>query len=108
MWIFRGGPPDKPALIYQYETGRGGKVASSFLQEYKGVVQTDGYVGYDFLDKQTGVVHVGCWAHALRKFIDARKGSGKGGRTGSADAALSYIRRIYEVEHEGRRDNCTA
>ena len=26
MWIFRGGPPNKPALIYQYETGRGGKV----------------------------------------------------------------------------------
>ena len=108
MWIFRGGPPDKPALIYQYETGRGGKVASSFLQDYQGVVQTDGYAGYDFLDGKTGVVHAGCWAHARRKFIDAQKGAGKGSRTGSADVALSYIRKIYEVEHEGRRDNCTA
>ena len=108
MWIFRGGPPDKPALIYQYEIGRSGKVASSFLQDYKGVVQTDGFVGYDFLDVKTGVVHVGCWAHARRKFMDAQKGSGKGKGSGSADVALSYIRKIYEVESEGRKSNCTA
>ena len=110
MWIFRGGPPDKPALIYHYETGRGGQVASSFLQDYKGVVQTDGYAGYDFLDVQTGVVHAGCWAHARRKFTDAQKGSGKGSRTGSVDVALSYIRKSMKwsrgQEGELQRSRC--
>ena len=42
MWIFRGGPPDKPALVYQYHTGRSGNVAALFLKGYTGVVQTDG------------------------------------------------------------------
>jgi len=39
-------------------------------------VQTDGYGGYDFLDHWPGVVHVGCWAHARRKFTDVIKALG--------------------------------
>jgi transposase len=104
MWIFRGGPPEKPALVYQYHPSRSGDVAASFVKKYKGVVQTDGYAGYDFLDKQSDIHHIGCWAHARRKFMDADKGSGKGKKTGSADLAVSYIRKLYAVEHEGRKN----
>lgn len=103
MWIFRGGPPDKPALVYQYHTGRSGNIAALFLKRYTGVVQTDGYAGYDFIDKLPDIDHAGCWAHARRKFMEAQKGSGKGNRTGSVDVALSYIRQIYAVEKEGRQ-----
>jgi transposase len=104
MWIFRGGPPEKPALVYQYHPSRSGDVAASFLKGYKGVVQTDGYAGYDFLDKQSNIHHVGCWAHARRKFMEADKGSGKGKKAGSVDMAASYIRKLYAVEHEGRKN----
>lgn len=108
MWVCRGGPPDKPGLLYHYAPSRAGQVAAELLATYRGVVQTDGYAGYDFLDIAKDVSHAGCWAHVRRKFTEAVKGAGKERKAGSADIALGYIRRIYEVEAEGRRANCTA
>lgn len=35
------------------------------------VLQTDGYLGYEFPDKIDGVVHAGCWEHVRRKFVEA-------------------------------------
>ena len=107
MWIFRGGSFKKPALVYHYAPSRSGDIAGLFLKGYKGVVQTDGYAGYDFLDKLPHVFHAGCWAHARRKFMEAEKGSGKGNKIGSVDIALSYIRKIYAVEHEGHKKEYT-
>jgi transposase len=57
---------------------------------------------------QKDIFHAGCWAHARRKFTEAAKGSGKGKKSGSVDIALTYIRRIYEVETEGKRLHCSA
>ena len=37
MWIFRGGPPDKNILLFQYHPSRSGDAASVFLKDYKGV-----------------------------------------------------------------------
>ncbi|RZW13674.1 MAG: IS66 family transposase, partial [Desulfobulbaceae bacterium] len=103
MWIFRGGDPDKPSLIYQYAPTRSGTVASSFVMEYEGAVQTDGYVGYDFLDADESIVHLGCWAHARRTFMDAAKaGSSKSKKRGSVDVALGYIRKLYAIEKQAK------
>jgi transposase len=108
MWVCRGGIPDKPALHHHYAPSRSSQVAAALLADYKGVVQTDGYAGYDFLAAQKDIFHAGCWAHARRKFTEAAKGSGKGKKPGSVDVALGYIRRIYEVETEGKRLNYSA
>ena len=97
MWVFRGGLPGKPIIVYQYHPTRSGGVAKLFLNEYQGVVQTDGYVGYDFLDKWQDIIHVGCWAHARRMFINVKKAGGRK-KTGSADVAISMIRRLYALE----------
>ena len=103
MWIFRGGPPKNPALVYHYAPSRSGDVAGSILKGYKGVVQTDGYAGYDFLDSLRDITHIGCWAHARRKFMEADKGSGKGNKTGSVDMALNFIQKLYSIEREGKK-----
>lgn len=97
MWIFKGGLPDKPALVYEYHQTRAGEVAKLFLDGYQGVVQTDGYKGYDFLDQWRDTIHVGCWAHARRKFMDVKKASSSK-KAGSADEALKYIRLLYRLE----------
>jgi len=101
MWVFRGGPPGKPALVYRYHPTRSGEVARRYLDGYKGFVQTDGYAGYDFLDQNPDVVHAGCWAHARRKFVEVTQAGGKH-KTGSADVALSYIQKLYAIEKELR------
>lgn len=106
MWIFRGGDPEKSALIYQYHPTRSGDVAAAFLRGYKGYVQTDGYAGYDFLDNERDIEHLGCWAHARRKFKDVVKAQGKNRqKTGSADVALNYIGRLYQIEKDAKRKN---
>ena len=63
MWVYRGGDPAKPSLIYQYFPSRSGDVPFDFLDDYKGYVQTDGYAGYDKLGRQPGILMLGCWAH---------------------------------------------
>lgn len=102
MWIFRRGDPDKPVLIYQYHPTRSGDVAKAFLRDFEGCVQTDAYSGYNFLDYDERIRHIGCWAHARRKFMDVIKAQGKNRKIGSADKALSYIRKLYRIEKEAR------
>ncbi|MEF1340097.1 IS66 family transposase, partial [Vibrio rotiferianus] len=43
------------------------------------------------------VIHLGCLAHARRKFMDAKKVQGKG-KTGKADVALAKIQKLYALE----------
>lgn len=108
MWIFRRGDPEKPALLYQYQPTRSGDVAATFLRDFTGYVQTDGYSGYDFLDSEQDIEHIGCWAHARRKFKDVVKAQGKKRKkTGSADVALGYIGRLYRIEKEARKNELT-
>jgi transposase len=107
MWVFRGGPPDKPVLIYQYHPTRSGQVPNLFLKDYAGYIQTDAYTGYDALGRRPGIYHVGCWAHARRKFMEVVKaGSGKG-KKGHAETALEHIRKLYAVEKIARKDQLT-
>jgi transposase len=107
MWIFRGGPPDQPALVYQYHPTRSGQVPRDYLKDYRGFVQTDGYSGYDALGLQPGIVHVGCWAHARRKFVEVVQARQRNGpqksKTGSGDIALSYVSKLYRIESIARQ-----
>ncbi|SDU65621.1 Transposase [Desulfobacula phenolica] len=103
MWIFRGGTPDKPIIQFQYHPTRSGDVAASFLNGYKGIVQTDGYKGYDFLDKIKDIIHVACWTHARRGFKNVTKAAGnKKSSSGNASTALKYISLLYKIEKEAR------
>ena len=43
------GGRDQPAVAYLYSPGRGGKYAVRHLAGYNGILQVDGYVGYDAL-----------------------------------------------------------
>jgi transposase len=110
MWVFRGGPPGKVAVVYIYDESRNGSVASGFLGDYRGYVQTDGYSGYNFLDNREaeGIIHVGCWAHSRRKFFAVVKVLGGQGKVknlegfGKAGEALQTIRDLYAIEKKAR------
>ena len=105
MWVFKGGTPDKPVIMFQYHPTRSGDVASQFLNGYQGVVQTDGYAGYNFLDTIIGIIHVACWVHVRRKFTDVLKALGRQKGTpssGNAGTALKYISKLYKIEKQAR------
>ena len=101
MWVFRGGDVERPALVFQYEPSRSGKIPQECLAGYKGYIQTDGYAGYDVLGERNGIVHMGCWVHVRRKFLEVIKARPKGSKkNGNADVAITYIRNIYAIEKD--------
>ncbi|MDR2797370.1 MAG: IS66 family transposase [Treponema sp.] len=101
MWLARGGPPGRPALWYEYRQTREKKHIAEILGGFRGYLQSDGYSSYESAAEQdmTGVIHVGCWAHARRKFFEAMKLAAKGSL---AEVALSWIKGLYTVEKDLR------
>ena len=103
MWLARGGPPGKTVLWYEYHPTRAAYHAKEFLQGYAGYLQTDGYNGYDAAVKDMpGIIQVGCFAHARRKFFEAAKASKK---SQSAEEGVKYIRRLYDLENSLRGED---
>ena len=108
MWVYRGGSPDRPVLLYQYQRTRSGRVALDFLKDYQGYIQSDDFSGYDHLDQNPHIVHLGCWAHSRRKFMNVVKvrkkhRSKRANPKGLADEALDYIGDLYQIEKEAKR-----
>lgn len=108
LWAMRGGPSDRPIILFRYHPTRASEVIRDWLADYQGVVQTDGYVGYDFLDDQKGIIHAGCWVHARRKFVAVTKAGGKGGKPGRAGRILKVIKSMYRIESELRDSGASA
>ena len=113
MWVFRGGPPDSPTLLYQYQRTRSGRVALEFLNDYQGYIQSDDFSGYDHLDQSPNIVHLGCWAHSRRKFVKVVKvrkkhRSKRANPKSLADEALEYIGKLYQIEKEAKRQEMDA
>ena len=105
MWVRRGGPPDRPVILFDYEPSRGGSFPTRLLADFQGILQTDGYDGYSAVAKRNDIVSVGCLAHARRKFNEALKAQQKKGRGGLAKQGFEFIQRIYRVEREARERN---
>jgi len=113
MWVFCGGRPDRPTVLYQYHPTRSGKVALAFLDDYQGFLQTDDFSGYAHLSAKDGITHLGCWAHARRKFVDVakvrKKHRGKKvNPTALTDQELDYIGKLYLIEKQARINELSA
>ena len=96
MWVRASGPPGERIVLFDYDASRGGAVPRRLLDGYRGRLLTDGYEAYSGAAEALGLVHAGCWAHARRRFDEARKAqpdSATHARTG-----LEFIREIYLIE----------
>nr|WP_281167760.1 IS66 family transposase [Desulfotignum balticum] len=82
---------------------------ASFLNGYKEIVQTDGYSGYGFLDQKKDILHVCCWVHSRRKFVEVTKAVSRKTKTlvGNAATALEYIGKLYKIEKTARANQLT-
>ena len=105
MWVTRGGPPDHPSVLFEYDPSRAGSVPVRLLDGFGGILQADGYSGYGQVCRENQITRIGCWDHARRKFVEAAKGAPSGskakkGTPSKADMALSYIRKLYAIERE--------
>ena len=98
LWVQRGGPPDKPVILFDYDASRGQAVPLRLLEGFNGTIQTDGYAGYNAVVTQNSLIHLGCWAHVRRKFVEAVKAQGKNKKTGKAQRGLAFIQALYKIE----------
>ena len=103
MWLYATGadsPEGKLAdtaiphiVLFDYHASRAGQCAVDYLDGYPGYLQVDGYAGYH----KTQATLIGCWAHARRKFTEAKTAQGKK-QNGKADWALNHIQKLYRIE----------
>ena len=92
LWVVRSVMEN--LVFFHYDKGsRAQKVVIELLHNYKGAIQTDGYEAYTIYEQKKGVLLLGCWAHARRKFTEALKED----KTG-AEYALKQIGLLYGVE----------
>ena len=69
MWIYTTGTDGLPGIVmYEYQPGRGGVHPQQFLKGFHGLLQCDGYQGYN---KVEDVLLACCMAHCRRKFFEA-------------------------------------
>jgi transposase len=98
--------PAPPAVVYLYAEDRRGRHVKEHLDGFHGVLQVDGYAGYDELakpDRPGGAITLAyCLAHARREFFDVHKQTADG----VAAEALRRIGEVYAIE--ARIRGCTA
>jgi len=103
LWIYRGdGRAPFTVLDYTADRSRAGPARWLNVEDeqrrYRGYLQADAYSAYDAFFGEDRMTEVGCWAHARRKFHDARMTC-----PGVAHQVLACIGQLYEVERQAKQ-----
>ncbi|HAQ70046.1 MAG TPA: IS66 family transposase [Flavobacteriales bacterium] len=101
QWVFL--LPKAEMVIFQYHQSRGKSVPKDVLKGFKGCLQTDGYAGYHELGQSKDITHIGCMAHARRKFDVAKEND-----LALASHALKLIQQVYAIEREIEEEELSA
>jgi hypothetical protein len=107
MWVYVG-DRDHPYNVFDFSVSRERTWPLSFLGTWSGYLHADAFSGYDglFVPRRRSelsaaellMYEVACWAHARRKFYEARTSD-----TSLAHQALARIRKLYDVEDEAKK-----
>lgn len=85
-----------PAVLFRYSPDRKGEHPRTHLATFAGVLQADGYAGFDALYETGRLVEAACWAHVRRKFYDLHVATD----STVAREALTRIGALYGIEAE--------
>ncbi len=100
LWAYIGQDHN---VVFDYTPTRCREGPIAFLGDYAGFVQADAYQGYDKLFAKRTCTEVGCWAHARRKFFEAKDSD-----PGRAYPILTWIRDLYDVERQAKEQQLDA
>jgi len=98
--VHRPAPPGQPRgpSFYQWHASRASECLDDVLgSHFDGVLQCDGYAAYESHARKRDLVLAACWAHARRKFHQAKDYD-----PGMIDV-LNRIGRLYAIEERLRR-----
>ncbi|HEU4607934.1 MAG TPA: IS66 family transposase, partial [Chitinophagaceae bacterium] len=97
-WVYYD--TQRKLALFDYQPGRGALYPQAMLYKFKGYLQTDGYDAYEAFDKVEGITTLCCWAHARRKFYEAKDYDNS-----NAEKILEKIQLLYQVEAHCRDEN---
>ena len=96
LWVYVGDEAN-PYNLFDFTISRSRDGPATFLRGYDQVIVADAYGGYDGICLEGGITQAGCWAHARRKFVEARDLSPK-----IVDEALLLIGKLFTIERQAR------
>lgn len=101
QWVYRA--PVKRLALFRYHKSRSRMAAEEILENFSGILQTDGYQVYQNLQTKGEIALVGCMAHARRYFEKALDNDKK-----RAEHALVIFQQLYAMERKARERNIDA
>jgi len=104
FWVYLGDDAH-PQTVFTYTPSRSRDGPMNFLRDWgkdeRVYLQADAFGGYDGIyagDAGGQVTEVACWAHARRKFYDARNSD-----PAASSYALAHIRLLYDLESQAKK-----
>jgi transposase len=87
-----------PAVWFAYSPDRRGEHPQQHLCKFTGILQADGYAGFNQIYESGRVQEAACWAHVRRKFYDLKEAH----KSPIATEAVERIAPLYGIEEEIR------
>src|SRR5690606_23482788 len=82
-----------PAVWFRYSPDRKAMRPAEHLKRFAGILQADGYAGFDALYATGRITEAACWAHVRRKFYDIHQASA----SPIAGQAIARIGALYDI-----------
>jgi transposase len=101
QWVFL--MPKTKMVVFRYDKSRSREVPLKMLKNFRGCLQTDGYKGYDEISRRKDIIHIGCMAHARRKFYEVKDNYPE-----QAEHALNIFQQLYQLEEQARKEQLDA
>ncbi len=98
QWVYLD--PVRNLVFYNYQPGRSQVHPTQMLKNFKGIIQTDGYAGYNHVATREDIDQIYCMAHARRYFEKALDNDKE-----RAQHFLTEVQKLYDIERVIRDQN---
>jgi transposase len=99
FWVYYA--PLERIVTFDYRKSRSALGPCEFLKPFTGILQTDGYAGYNEVVSRPGMIHAACMAHVRRKFEEAFDTDRERARH-ALDVIRPWFVRETEAKNQGR------
>jgi transposase len=93
-----------PIRLFTYAASRSAQTARQLYEGAHGALISDGYEVYEQVAQTCALAHLGCWAHARRRFVEAEAALPKAARMPAQPATqfIAAIGELYAIEATAR------
>jgi len=98
MWLYKTGEYKDPIILYDYQKTRSSACPKEFLKGFSGILQTDGYAGYNYVENAERLY---CLAHIRRKYFEiVTKLDKEALKNSRAVIGFNFCEQLYKIEKD--------